>query len=366
MILLVLLCLPLSFAVEITTIGEFSNCQPPSKYFEETCNFPLNSTEHQVRWAKSTGLGRSGLGYVGFTTNFTLEPLEKPQLIGILRHYNWPVTGYVPKTVDLKLNLTTGEIPLVQLFFTLDIHETPNKATPLINDTCVYSSNPDWKPDEPCCPYFTPTIPCSDRIQFITPVDLNKTFTIGETIYTLKVDGFFENGSLIDFFVTQEKEVSNGYLFGRIVQTCASTCYSADPCINGTCLGGICEFFPITGCNCLQNCTECIDQNCFWCNGVCEAQSSSTCISTCVPGDSNEDDSGKVAGIIIGSILACCCLMALLLTALLGLVCIPFLPKIKSIIYSSGVIGSKRTLQGAMENPLHEPRFEDHFNPLSE
>jgi len=366
-------------ALEITTSGEFLNCQPPGSG-ESQCTFyntsnPLGS---QVRWAKPANKGheRSGLGYIGRTSNFSLSPPNKPQLIGILQHYNWPVTGYVPDTIDFNLNLTflDGTRPSKVLSFTLDIDETLNQVTDLINGTCEYASNlewfGEWNGSFPCCPYFTPKDPCSDRIRFHSSVNINETFAINDTLFTLQIDGFFD-GVIVEFFITQEGNVTTGSLFGRLVQTCKDTCEQIS-CFTSECISGICDFYPIPEaqreCLCFSNCTECISHGCYWCSGECTDQNGLSCTSDCEPSIGGDDDStSDVVPIVVATLAACYCLLCLLVgLAGLGGLSLLFIGKYPLFRQASAVRSGNFTLHGAQTNPLHTPRFTSTDNPSYE
>lgn len=341
------LCQSAIFDVDIS--GTFSNCQPPGDR-ESKCTFSLtNTSEHQVRWGKSYH-ERSGLGYLGFPVNFTLEVLEEPQLLGRLRHYNWPVTGEIPDFVDLSLSMGNTSFD-----FTLSIDETLNKVSPKINGSCPYPVGNNSL----CCPYFSPKIPCSDRIGFLKPVNANQTIVLNGSRFTLSIDGFFSNGTLINEFITQEEEISDGYLYGRMVRTCNGSCPSSDPCVKGKCFNGVCEYTLLSDCSCFSSCDTCLIAGCLWCDSSCQ---NSTCSN---PSKCSSGDQKTPVYAIIAGVLACCCLLALL--ALLGifalLMAIPLI-KVKLIPYIQGVSSAKDVLQNVDQNPLYENKFTSGTNPI--
>ncbi len=155
-------------------------------------NFPTVGTEVQVRWGTSVGYGQSGLGFAGSAPpQLTFDP-EDAFMLGTLTHYNNPISGgTAASSVQLVINLDFS-VPEVNpsFTFTFNINETPN------------TTGDDWLDRDFI--YFPSSFP-------------TETFTIGDTIYTLKLLGF---GASADNLQSQFESPENGsnstYLWGTI------------------------------------------------------------------------------------------------------------------------------------------------------
>ena len=156
----------------------------------------INTSE--IKWG--TGNPKSGLRFDNAPTqNFDAG---ETFLIGKLTHMNWPVSGTTASSATLKvtLNFSNPTIsPNPTFSYTFAIEETTNQRP------C-----PDWHIDgHPAC---------DDRITFPNAYG-QEVFTIGDTKYTLVIDGFqsaYPTGSPVSKFVTQESKDNTAFLVGHL------------------------------------------------------------------------------------------------------------------------------------------------------
>jgi LPXTG-site transpeptidase (sortase) family protein len=158
----------------------------------------LNTNE--VRWGGSTGWGQSGLNFTG-STGQTFNEGDK-FLLGTLTHMNWPVRSPFATAATLEVTLTFAHPtvdPNPEFTFKFDIEETPNSGS---------------------CPSFhiEGHPKCDDQITFPASYG-QEAFTIGDKLYTLKIEGFvdsFPSGSPVSNFITQEWENNSADLVASL------------------------------------------------------------------------------------------------------------------------------------------------------
>lgn len=153
-----------------------------------------------VRWGVSTGEGQSGLRFDG--SNGQTFDEGDVFLLGTLTHLNWPVYSPSATGATLKVTLTFSHptvSPNPSFTFDFDIEETTNQR--------------------PCPSFQIPGHPaCDDRITFPASYG-QESFTIGDTLYTLKIEGFvdaYPSGSPVSYFVTEERKNNSAYLVASL------------------------------------------------------------------------------------------------------------------------------------------------------
>jgi hypothetical protein len=258
---LLLLLRVYSISISVNTSGTFYNCS-------DTC-FINNVTESSVMWGTPTIENLlSGLEFIG---NFSvLNTDNSPQIIGTLVHNNWPINGKVPDFISLNISIES-DLDVTTIPFRLQVNETTNRESSVV--PCPFGNNSEWfgmfNNDSLCCPYLTFNDPCSDRIKFITPFNLEYSFLINETNYTLFIDGIkdFEDGMIRESFITQEEKVTSGEIFARLIALCADnvTCDGINQCTTGECLDGFCQYnlTELNGNNCIINIPDGFNEDCY-------------------------------------------------------------------------------------------------------
>ncbi|NLZ24734.1 DUF11 domain-containing protein, partial [Candidatus Dojkabacteria bacterium] len=184
--------------VALTSVqGEWTNISGGSGYSGVGSN--------EIRWG--SGTPKSGLRF----TNSGLQSFDTGDSIylGMLTHLNFPITAGTAAnraTLQLTLNFNRpniGEDNKVTFNYNFDIEETSNSSM------------------SSCKPYQWSLTPCDDRITF--PTSYGDTyFFIGDTKYTLVIDGFKEfypGGNTVTQFVTEENKESTAILVGRLSHT---------------------------------------------------------------------------------------------------------------------------------------------------
>lgn len=368
-------------SVNVTTSGLFYNCS-------DTCY--INNISNIVRWGTPTIDNLlSGLEFNGNSIELTTD--NSPQNIGNLTHYNWPINGIVPVFIGLNITIQSN-LDSITIPFKLQINETNNK---ILNKTiCPYSNNPEWfglfNNNSLCCPYYTINDPCSDRIKFITPFNLEYSFIINETQYTLYIDGIQHDGQIRESFITQEKKITVGQIYARLISLCShnATCNQINQCTLGQCLDGFCQY-NYTSLN-DQYCEisnnfdkECHKTYCF--NGQCKLELLNNitcgpfdCPGICMNGIcsynstcndiSSSDDNDDTNLLWLLSLLALCCCIPLLCCCLLLplLCCIPLILLLiaKSIPESAAVKAGTEGLTQALNNPTYANMAEGIDNPM--
>lgn len=396
--------------LRISITGSFREC--------EDCIFANNTTNY-IQWGSPTiGESRSGLEFLG-STNVTLVPEQRLQT-GSLLHHNWPIRGNIPETVELVLNINIWDnedlnpnFPITSNFsYTLHIDETNNRAASLEDGVCGYANDSGWfglyNSSMVCCPYYTPEVACSDKISFLTPFDVDKTFFIDETEYTLKIEGFVNEPvyEVVEDFITQEREVNGGVVYAELVAVCAAnaTCDDGNQCTFDECLDGFCFHNASTyeGDKCGPDETpgslantwrtvyrfftrgvyedeKCYEYRCH--HGECikieencnDSSSSSSSPSLSSDGDGGDgDDDEELIASILGSTLATLCLLCCLLPCLF----LPFLlcPLLLFLLKDASIPVSTMStramdpteLHSIAANPTYDPVGTGGDNPLYE
>lgn len=157
----------------------------------------LNTNE--VRWGNSTGYGQSGLRFDGSGVQTFNQ--GNNFYLGMLTHMNWPITN-AANGATLKITLSfskPGVTPDPEFTFDFDIDETPNSGT--------------------CPAWHTPGHPkCDDKVTFPS-IYGEESFTIGDKLYTLKINGFvnaYPSGTPISEFITEEQKNNSAFLIGSL------------------------------------------------------------------------------------------------------------------------------------------------------
>lgn len=158
----------------------------------------LNTNE--VRWGEPASSEKSGLRFDG--TGVQTFDEGTSFLLGALTHMNWPVYGGTAAngaTLQITLTFTKpGITPNPTFTYDFLINETSNSF--------------------PCDPWQISGTPCDDMITFPNSYG-QQTFTIGDKLYTLKIDGFvnsFPSGSPVSQFITEEYKNNSAYLVGHL------------------------------------------------------------------------------------------------------------------------------------------------------
>lgn len=394
-----------------TTLFALSHCNfsvSVSGHFEacDECVF-VNNSNNFVQWGTPTiGQNRSGLEFIGFEETL-ISPEEKIQ-VGFLNHHNWPIQGSVPQSLNLTLTIHIQDNTSVDILsnftYTLIIDETNNRATSLENETCPFENGEGWfglyNESMVCCPYFTPERACSDKINFLTPFDADKTFFIDETEYTLKIQGFVNEPvfEVVEDFITQEVKINRGIVQAELMTLCASnfTCNDNNPCTFDECIDGFCDHNPSTyeGETCIpqrfpvfygntyrgyirsdnknsdDSCYhyECMQGGCVKIQENCTVPQES---SSDKGGDDDDDELAIILPVALASSLATLCLLLCLLCSLLvpALMCVLFLPFLKETVVPGSIATVDMDpieLQTITTNPIYDPIETVGENPLFE
>ena len=183
--------------------GEYSISSTSGIWTSASPSWAVSGTGTSViKWGESTYYDgrRSGLEFTA-AGNQNFDPNET-FLIGQLTHMNWPVTGTTATraTLGVTLNFSNPAIsPNPTFSYIFDIEETTNSGT------C-----PSWHiPGHP---------KCDDRITFPNAYG-QEVFTIGDTKYTLVIDGFqsaYPEGSAVSQFITEESKNNTAFLVGHL------------------------------------------------------------------------------------------------------------------------------------------------------
>lgn len=141
----------------------------------------------------------SGLGFNG-TAGQSFDADEKI-LLGDLTHFNWPTSGGANGAkLKITLNFTNPALtPSPTFTYDFKLEESTNRR--------------------PCPAYHDSShAPCDDRVTFPNAYG-EEVFTIGDTKYTLKIDGFqdkYPEGEHVAGFVTEENKNNKAYLVGHL------------------------------------------------------------------------------------------------------------------------------------------------------
>lgn len=154
----------------------------------------------EIRWGSPAGSQKSGLKF----TNSGLQSFDEGETfyLGMLTHMNWgTLSGTAANGATLQITLDFNRPDIENTIFTydFDIEETLNE----------YGK---------CKAYQESDTPCDDKITFPNSYG-TQTFTIGDTVYTLVIDGFvddFPDGSPVDDFITEEQQNNSAFLVGHL------------------------------------------------------------------------------------------------------------------------------------------------------
>lgn len=377
--------------ININTKGIFTKCS-------DTCY--ISNDSKVVKWGTSTEDNLlSGLEFMDANASMTLPDgkTNTDEYIGSLIHNNYPINGVVPKTVSLNLTIIV-ENNTIAIPFELGVNETDNQR--LHESPCPYANASEWfglfnQSSSICCPYYTPLYPCSDRIYFITPFNLEYSFTIGVSEYTLYISGFEQNEStpnlpsiIVDKFITQEYKSTIGNIYAKLIVLCAEEAHcNTSQCVIGECDEGYCKYNETalngTPCNYTNNinvnitCYEpyCSNGECILSDYLCNGDGDTN------DGDINDgseysnddsiatsEDNSSVNLLPLLSLLALCCFLIPLLLCLLLLpaliISIPIVILTGGVLSSDVVEGITSPIYGAENNPTYVSTMEDHVNPI--
>lgn len=386
-----------SQVVEVSINAYFENCVSEGNS-NITCFFA--NEDKYVSWGIPKSRQRSALEFIERNQNITIQvndSTNNSNPIGILVHHNWPITGNIPKLIDfiIELNISDVSINLYEKLiipFTLSIHETLNEALTIDDDgVCPFSNNSEWfgmyNADMPCCPYYTPSKPCSDRIKFIVPFNKNYTFVINETSYTLYIDGFINSPydetqlpkTVEDTFITQESENTHSEIYASLISVCyeGANCDDGNECTLDQCKDGFCSNDPeamnYAVCTLISSDRSdvCYQDYCW--NGECirnytECDGGSYLSSSSGDGD-DDDDSVDLVWLWTSLALLACLYMCLAIMSVLCLMmaCPPLIYglTVSSLPGASTSVGTD-VMEIVADNPMYENLEQVFDNQLSQ
>ncbi len=152
----------------------------------------------EVRWGNSTGYGQSGLKF----DNSGQQSFSEGDsfYLGALTHFNWPIYNAANgATLKITLRFSKPEISSDPDFsYDFQIEETPNGG-----------GCPVWQQS---------STPCDDKITFPSSYG-EKSFQIGDKLYTLKILGFvnsYPGGTPVSQFITEEQKNNTAFLVGTL------------------------------------------------------------------------------------------------------------------------------------------------------
>lgn len=125
--------------------------------------------------------------------------------LGTFTHSNNPIYSPTLVSVDLKLTTTVQvgdlEAAPVEFLFSFSHDETPNSASP-----CKYddSTQPGVNDNG-----------CADSITLTSSL-FTQTFTIGNTDYTIAIEGFKVGETTVDSFLTKEKADNEAIIIAKV------------------------------------------------------------------------------------------------------------------------------------------------------
>jgi hypothetical protein len=195
---------PFASAITITsTVPTWFNPNGGSNVSLNSVNGIGDNAYTDVRWGQASSLSnQSGLGFNPSNPPSVDYAANTPFQLGILQHYNNPIIGTAPLSVDLSLLTSVASAtPLIQGFsFRFSIDETPNQGPVR---SCTYLS----------------TTPCADKITF-TNLDLTSLFTLNSVAYKMDLLGFSNDGgaTLSQSFISQEGSNNTIGLFARFTE----------------------------------------------------------------------------------------------------------------------------------------------------
>lgn len=161
-------------------------------------NGPNGVGTSQISWGQpADGLGQSAYKFQG-VSNISMPVDNSNFLLGTFTHNNYAI--YLPSITgaNLALNLNiSGNLSKTFNFF-FNHNETPNDG---VNGIC---------PDTPG--YATP---CPDVVS-IPSASSTETIDIGGLAYKLVINGFLQNGNLVNQFITKEAKANSAQLYAHL------------------------------------------------------------------------------------------------------------------------------------------------------
>jgi hypothetical protein len=129
---------------------------------------------NEIHWGTPAGSSKSGLKF----TNSGAQSFNEAETfyLGMLTHMNWGTkagTAANGATLQITLDFNRPDIANQTFTYDFDIEETTNQ--PRVSD--CHSG------------YQISSTPCDDKVTFPTSYG-STSFTIGDKLYTLKIDGF--------------------------------------------------------------------------------------------------------------------------------------------------------------------------------
>ena len=158
---------------------------------------------NEIRWGTPSGAQKSGLRF----TNSGLQSFNSGETfyLGMLTHMNWGTyagTAANGSTLQITLDFNRPNITDPVFTYDFDIEETSNERR--LSD--CHSG------------YQQSSTPCDDKVTFPSSYG-SQVFTIGDTQFTLLIDGFvnaFPSGSALSSFITEEQRDNSAFLVGHL------------------------------------------------------------------------------------------------------------------------------------------------------
>lgn len=153
----------------------------------------------QVSWGEpANGLSQSSYKFEG-VSNLAL-PLDNSNfLLGTFTHENYPIYLDSITEANLAVDLNIGGNLSKTFNFLFQHNETPNNVDDFCPDTPEYAT------------------PCPDVVS-IPGVSSTETIDINGLAYKLVINGFLQNGNLVNQFITQEAQANSAQLYAHLEQ----------------------------------------------------------------------------------------------------------------------------------------------------
>jgi len=168
-----------------------------------------------LRWGTSTGYGKSGYDFEAAATpiDLVLPPTPSPTFtLGEFTHLNYPITGTSLSEVTLQVSTDISIDGMSQgvkdFFFDFTHFETPNADNPCANGAPNGSGVNAWG--------------CADLVT-IGFNDLSETIMVGDSAYTLTVQGFMTDDGFVEGFQTKEKMKNKAQIIAQLSLDTRST-----------------------------------------------------------------------------------------------------------------------------------------------
>jgi len=210
-ITLILMVIPLTItATAETPTYELNTSSGVWTYVDGGGETVTGEGTNEIRWGYPTRPydKKSGLRFDGEGTQTFSEGEIFP--IGTLTHMNWPVRSPAATgaTLQITIEFNIPEVtPNPQFSFDFEINETPNEDN-------------EWQ----CADWHTDGYPpCDDMVTFPNQYG-EESFTIGDKLYTLKIEGFVDSGgSVVSQFITHEAQDNEAFLIGSLSSVLVAT-----------------------------------------------------------------------------------------------------------------------------------------------